>query len=619
MKTCQPQYCGACSGLFSLAGFPFSMPAKRAKKAVKKVVKKVVTAPSLDDKVYAACDIMRRSNCSGAMNYIPELSWLLFLRILDELEMDEERKSAALGRPFKPALHSPFRWRDWAATPPDEDPDGNGPGWKRRELTDGEMNRFKEWVNGSLIPHLKGLKTKAAATPRQKIISEILSGVERVRIDTDRNLQDVLDRLDGIRQEIIDETHVFTLSQVYEGLLADLGEKAGDGGQFFTPREIIRAVVKVINPQIGETVYDPSCGTGGFLAQAYEHMRGPEGKHVTSARDLEVLRHETFHGREKENLIYPIALSNLVLHGIDQPRLWHGNTLTGDVLYDGLWRGAPAQFDVILSNPPFGGKEGVGAQSKFAFKTKATQVLFLQHVIDTLKDGGRCGIVLDEGVLFRTNEEAFIRTKRKLLEECELWCVISLPGGAFSGAGAGVKTNLLFFTKGRPTEKIWYYDVSHLKVGKRTPFTLDRLEDLFEKLPRREDGGRSWTVDFVVRRETAAASAAPFKEEAEKRRKEIESLKEKRRDRKKAGVGEDELAAVDEKIDAAAAAQREAVNRATAIENAVYDLKAVNPNGGGDKDERTPEDLLQIIEKEGDAVQAALARLRASLAASSNL
>jgi type I restriction enzyme M protein len=586
------------------------MPAKRAKKAA---AKKVVTASSLDDKVYAACDIMRRSNCSGAMNYIPELSWLLFLRILDELEIDEERKSAVLGRPFKPALHSPFRWRDWAATPPDEDPDGNGPGWKRRELTDGEMNRFKEWVNSALIPHLKELKAQAGATARQKVISEILSGVERVRIDTDRNLQDVLDKLDGIRQEAIDDTHVFTLSQVYEGLLADLGEKAGDGGQFFTPREIIREVVKIIDPQIGETVYDPSCGTGGFLAQAYEHMRGPDGKHVTSARDLEVLRQETFFGREKENLIYPIALSNLVLHGIDQPRLWHGNSLTGEALYDGLWRGAPEQFRVILSNPPFGGKEGTGAQAKFAFKTKATQVLFLQHVIDTLEDGGRCGIVLDEGVLFRTNEDAFIKTKRKLLEECDLSCIVSLPGGAFSGAGAGVKTNLLFFTKGRPTEKIWYYDVSDLKVGKRTPFTLDRLADLFDKLPGREDGERSWTVDFIARREAAANAAAPFKEEAEKQRKKIEQLKENRRNRKKEGAGEDELAAIDTEVDAAVSAQREATNRAAAIEDAVYDLKAVNPNGGGDRDERTPDDLLRIIETEGESVQAALVKLRASL------
>lgn len=581
------------------------MPAKRAKKAA---AKKTVTASSLDAKVYAACDIMRRSNCSGALNYIPELSWILFLRILDELEQQDEAKSAIIGVPFSASLHSPFRWRDWAAVPPDDESDATG--WKRRELTVGGVNRFKQWVNDELIPNLKGLKDRIGATPRQKVISEILSGVERVRIDTDRNLLDVLDKIDGIRQDAIDDTHVFALSQVYEGLLADLGEKAGDGGQFFTPREIIRAVVKIIDPKIGETVYDPSCGTGGFLAQAFEHMKGVDDAKMATARDWETLRHETFHGREKENLIYPIALSNLVLHGIDLPRIWHGNTLTKEALYEGLWFGAPEQFDVILSNPPFGGKEGRDAQSDFAFQTKATQILFLQHVIDTLKDGGRCGIVLDEGVLFRTNEDAFLRTKRKLLEECDLWCIVSLPGGAFSGAGAGVKTNLLFFTKGKPTEKIWYYDLSDLKVGKRTPFTLDRFEDLFRLLPGREDSERSWTIDFIARREQASKDAAPFKAEAEQQRKRIEELKDQRKVLR--GAAKD-LEKVDEAIATAATAQREALNRASAIEATAYDLKAVNPNAVSTRENRTAAELIEIVDREGSAMAEALALLKKSL------
>jgi type I restriction enzyme M protein len=464
------------------------MPAKHPKKTASK---KTVTATSLDSKVYAACDIMRRSNCSGAMNYIPELSWILFLRILDELELHEEKAAAVLGKKFTPSLTPPFRWRDWASKPADEDKSGDGPGWKRRELTDGKVNEFKQWVNDRLIPHIKQIKELAGATPRQKVVSEILSGVERVRINTDRNLLDVLDKIDGIRQEVIDDTHVFTLSQVYEGLLADLGDKAGDGGQFFTPREIIRAVVRIIDPKIGDKVYDPSAGTCGFLAQAFEHMRGENGKNIQSAEDLVALRQDTFYGREKENLIYPIALANLVLHGIDLPHIWHGNTLTGEALYGGLWEGAPAQFDVILSNPPFGGKEARDAQEAFAFQTKATQILFLQHVIDHLKDGGRCGIVLDEGVLFRTNEDAFVRTKRKLLEECDLWCVVSLPGGAFSGAGAGVKTNLLFFTKGRPTRKIWYYDLSDLKAVNPNANTGSDALSVGDLLATIEEEGRT--------------------------------------------------------------------------------------------------------------------------------
>lgn len=183
-----------------------------------------------------------------------------------------------------------------------------------------------------------------------------------------------------------------------------------------------------------------------------------------------------------------------MLHGVDEPCLWHGNTLTGNEIYGGLYQDAPALFDVVLTNPPFGGKEGKEAQTRFAYKTGATQVLFLQHVIDSLKPGGRCGIVLDEGVLFRTNETAFVQTKRKLLDDCDVWAIVSLPGGAFANAGAGVKTNLVFFTRGGPTERTWYYDLSHVKVGKKTPLTTAHFEEFFRLLPSRDDSERSWTV-----------------------------------------------------------------------------------------------------------------------------
>ena len=215
---------------------------------------------------------------------------------------------------------------------------------------------------------------------------------------------------------------------------------------------------------------------------------------IGSAEQLETLKHRTFCGREKGHAIYPIALANLVLHNIDEPHLWHGNKLTGAETYSGLFHDAPSLHDVVLMNPPFGGEEGKNAQTRFAYKTGATQVLFLQHVIDSLKSAGRCGIVLDEGVWFRTNETAFVQTKRKLLDDCDLWRIVSLPGGVFTAAGAGVKTNLLLFTKGKPTQKIPYYDWSDIKVGKRTPFLLARFDECFRLLPKRGDSEWSWTV-----------------------------------------------------------------------------------------------------------------------------
>jgi len=451
----------------------------------------------MDRVVLRICDVMRRSNCAGALQYVPELTWLMFLRILDEREAQEAEEAKIVGADFRFSMSKPYRWQDWAAPDAPERV-------KRMEQTAG---KFFDFVNGELIPHLKGLKDLPNATPRQKVISEIMSGVDRTRIDTERNLCDVLDKIDEINSSAVDATHVFTLSQVYEGLLLKMGEKGNDGGQFFTPREVIRAMVEVLQPKVGQTVYDPCCGTGGFLAQAFEWMRSQLGPEATGDQ-IDTLKHRTFYGREKENLIYPIALANLILHGIDEPHLWHGNTLTQSAIYAGLYEQAPSQFDIILTNPPFGGKEGKDAQTRFAFKSRATQLLFLQDVMASLKTGGSCGIVLDEGVLFQTNQDAFVKTKRRLLDTCNLWCIVSLPPGLFTAAGAGVKTNLLFFTKGQPTKKIWYYDLADVKVGKKKPFTRANLEGFFECLSDRKDSERSWTLDIAGIRKQAQEEAA---------------------------------------------------------------------------------------------------------------
>ena len=438
---------------------------------------------SVDSKIYAVCDIMRRSNCASALEYIPELTWLLFLRVLDEREALEAEEAAAVGASFQPSLSFPHRWQDWAAPA----------GTKRVELQSGALGTVLAFVNEELLPALHALGERPGVTPRQRVVGQIMRAVESVRIDTERNFLDVLDAVQAIRNQAVDSTHVFLLSQAYEGLLLRMGEKNNDGGQFFTPREVIRAMVKTIDPAIGETVYDPGCGTGGFLAQSYDYMKGRLGNSATASQ-LERLSIATLYGREKDNQVYPIALANLVLHGIDHPNIWHGNTLTGGESYGGLFQDAPDLFDVILMNPPFGGREGAEAQTRFAYKTGATQVLFLQEVINSLKPDGRAGIVVDEGLLFRTNENAFVQTKRKLLDDCDLWCVVSLPGGVFTQAGAGVKTNLLFFTKGSPTESTWYYDLSGLKVTKRKPLTISHFDEFFELLPDRRESERSWSV-----------------------------------------------------------------------------------------------------------------------------
>ncbi len=586
------------------------MPPTKKNGEAKKNGRRLATQQSVNTAIKAICDIMRRSNCAGALQYVPELSWILFLRILDEREAREADEAEAVGQVYAPSVEPPYRWRDWAA--PNSD--------KRFSLQQmGGLDSFMKFVNGEALPYLRGLRDRPDASPRQKVIGEIMASVEKVRIDTERNFCDVLDKVDDIHDETIDTTHVFPLSQVYEGLLLKMGEKSNDGGQFFTPREVIRAMVRVIDPRPGETVYDPGCGTGGFLAQAYEHMRDKFEAGATGDQ-VEALKRGTFYGREKDNLIYPVALANLVLHGIDQPNLWHGNTLTGGEVYGGLFEGAPSHFRVILSNPPFGGKEGKGAQIGFDYQTSATQVLFLQHVIAALEPekpgqpGGRCGIVLDEGVLFRTNESAFVKTKRKLLDDCDLWCILSLPGGVFSAAGAGVKTNLLFFTKGQPTERIWYYDLSDIKVGKKTPFTIDRFQNFFDLLPTRADSERSWTLDLAARREAARSRSAPLRAEAEEKAAEALTLRDRVKDLRRASpLHLDEIAALEAGAAALAKDANERRNKAQAIDDAVYDLKAVNPNAKAAADNRTPEELLDLIVAKGREVAEALATLRAAL------
>ena len=632
-----------------------------------KAPKAIGSTQSLSSFVKSICDIMRRSNCASALQYVPELTWILFLRILDAQENKARDEAEVTGTDFTPALRWPYRWQDWAAPcnveHEDRTPEGQLIGWKRQQLQ-GRAGALFAFINTELLPYLHGLdqaqpdgRPNPAASPKQRVIGRIMTAVERVRVDSETDFYDILDRIHTIQIDHIDDTHFFTLSQVYEDLLLKMGEKNSDGGQFFTPREVVRAMVATLDPTFGETVYDPCCGTGGFLAQAYEWMNQRASQAINAVATgptLERIKNDTFFGREKENLVFPIALANLVLHGINQPNLWHGNTLADVAAYAGLFEQAPPTFDVILTNPPFGGKESSDTQGRYSFQTSATQVLFMQHLLDELsppmdgKPGGRCGVVLDEGLLFRTNESAFVETKRRLLDECELWCIVSLPGGVFSTAGAGVKTNLLFFTRGRPTERIWYYDLSHVKMGKKSPMTLAHFgwtpdfqvipddtalpASLVEDWHSREghegqpfptfarllaqrgtpaaDSDVSWTIDMAARRAQAREAMAPHQAEVIRCREEAVALRERLAALKKAKAPEADALACQALWQAADKAAREAQARADTIDATAFDLKAVNPRARVVRDTRTPAELLEAIDQHGQQVAQALSRLR---------
>ncbi len=623
--------------------------------------KAIVSTRSLSAFVKDICNVMRRSNCASALQYVPELTWILFLRILDAQETRSKEKAQVVGATFSAALQSPYRWQDWAAPWSDSSkhpktPEGKPLGWKRQELFAAGDGKLFDFINTELLPHLHSLDTDSRtglpnpnASRKQRIIGRIMTAVERVRVDSETNLRDILDKVHEISIDHVEDKHFFTLSQVYEDLLLKMGEKNSDGGQFFTPREVIRAMVHTVNPALGKTIYDPCCGTGGFLAIAYEHIARTLGQNATST-DLDALKHDTFFGREKENLVFPIALANLVLHGIDQPNLWHGNSLTRRATYGALFEQAPPTFDVILTNPPFGGKEGTDAQKNFAFETSATQTLFVQDILGELAPQGTCAIVLDEGLLFRTNESAFVETKRKLVDECDLWAILSLPGGVFSTAGAGVKTNLLFFTKGNKTKTIWYYDLSYVKVGKKTPLTLAHFgfdqdgsvlpdsvlpaslvtdwqsieENAGKPFPSyarmlkqrgkpQGDSRHSWSIDFAARRAEAREQMQPLLDSATESKGQAIDLKEELSLLKRRKADRSTLDALAVKIKEKEKEARDLESKAAAIDAVVYDLKAVNPNAVAKVDARTPNEIIRNIEAQGKIVSDALARLNALL------
>jgi type I restriction enzyme M protein len=471
--------------------------------------KTITSQASMDKAVKSICDILRRDKAKGARLYVPELTWMFFLRYLEQMEQKEEQSAKALGLQYHPSLEPPYRWVDWAAPfdakiSIEEAKEKHFPGWRRQELTErAGTDKFLSFVNNELFPHLKQLREQLGATNKQKVISEIFINKEKTVLASETNLLNALDKVHALTEASISEQHMFPISQAFEGLLPMLGEKKNDGGQFFTPREIIRLIVEVVNPTVGKTAYDPCCGTGGFLIEAYKHMV----KQNPTPTQIKDLKTESLWGREDAPEAIPITLANMILHEIELPRIWHGNTLTGAVTYGDLFEGAPAQFDYVLTNPPFGGKEGKDARAQFAYKSGKTQILFLQHIIDSLAEDGTCGMVIDEGVLFHTKTKAYLQTKRKLLNECNLWCIVSLPAGVFVNAGAGSKTDLLFFTKGASTGRVWYYDMTlkddftPRKVNKGNPLTYNDFHDFLNRLRLTPDdpariSERSWYLDI---------------------------------------------------------------------------------------------------------------------------
>lgn len=427
------------------------------------------TFKNIDDLLY------KDSGADSELDYIGQTSWVMFLRYLDELEQDKADKAELKGEEYQYILEEEYRWAAWAM-PKGED----GKLDHHKAMTGPDLVRF---VDNKLFPYLAAFKQSAdhAQTIEYKI-GEIFSELKN-KIQSGYILRDILDFADELPFRSSTDKH--ELSALYEDKIKNMGNAGRNGGQYYTPRPLIRAMIQVIDPKIGEKIYDGAAGSCGFLCEGYEYMYARMDK---TTDNLKTLQEETFFGKEKKNLAYVIGIMNMILHGIETPNIIHTNTL-GESIRDIQEKN---RYHVILANPPFGGKERKEVQQNFDIKTGETAFLFMQHFIKSLKTGGRAAIVIKNTVLSNT-DNASIALRKLLLESCNLHTILDMPGGTFTGAG--VKTVVLFFQKGEPTKKIWYYQLDPGRnLGKTNPLNDKDIASFVELQKTNPETEQSWNI-----------------------------------------------------------------------------------------------------------------------------
>ena len=424
-------------------------------------------------------DVLRKeAGCTTELDYTEQTSWLLFLKYLNGLEQDKATEAELQGKKYNFILDKAYRWESWAAP----------------KAKDGKLDHnaaktgddLRDFVSGKLFPYLQGFKQRASGpnTIEYKI-GEIFGEIKN-KISSGYNLREIIDTIDELRFRSQTEKH--ELSFLYEAKIKNMGNAGRNGGEYYTPRPLIRAIVQVVRPKIGDRIYDGAVGSAGFLCESFEYLRSK--KNLTT-HDLETLQTRTFYGKEKKSLAYVIGIMNMILHGIEAPNILHTNTLTEN-LADIQEKN---RFDVVIANPPFGGKERKEVQQNFPIRTGETAFLFLQHFIKILKAGGRGAVVIKNTFLSNT-DNASVSLRKLLLETCDLCTILDLPGGAFPGSG--VKTVVLFFWKGAPTRKVWYYQLDPGRnIGKTYPLSDDDLTEFVKLQKTLAKSPKSWISDIA--------------------------------------------------------------------------------------------------------------------------
>jgi type I restriction enzyme M protein len=416
------------------------------------------------------------AGCGSELDYVEQTSWVLFLKYLDDLEQDKKTACELTGKEYIEIIAPEFKWTVWA-TPRGVD----GKIDHHKALTGDDLADF---VNQDLFPYLKKFKANALTPDSIEYkIGEIFSELKN-RIQSGYNIREVINLIDQLRFRTNAEKH--EMSHLYESKIQNMGNAGRNGGEYYTPRPLIKTIIKVLDPQIGETIYDGAVGSAGFLCEAFEYLKNRPN---LSTSDTEILQKSTFYGREKKSLAYIIGTMNMILHGIEAPNIVHGNTLSQN--NDDIQE--KDRYSIILANPPFGGKERVEVQQNFPIKTGETASLFMQHFVKILKAGGRAGIVIKNTFLSNT-DNASVSLRKLLLENCNLHTILDLPGGTFTGAG--VKTVVLFFDKGEPTKNVWFYQLNlDRNLGKTNALSEKDLSDFVALQKTKGESENSWSIE----------------------------------------------------------------------------------------------------------------------------
>lgn len=467
-----------------------------AKKRAKKAETRQTTAQSLASVVKSCRDIMRKDKgLNGDLDRLPMLTWIMFLKFLDDMEHLREQEASLSNERFRAIIAAPYRWRDWAAKP-----DGITGPELIAFINQEKAIRADGKEGAGLFAYLRSLESPEGRG-RQEVVANVFRGVSN-RMESGYLLRDVLNKVHAIHFDSSEEIH--TLSRLYESMLREMRDAAGDSGEFYTPRPVVQFMVEVMNPKLGETVLDPACGTGGFLVESFLHIK----KQCKTTKDRQALHTSSIFGKEAKPLPYLLCEMNLLLHGMESPQIDYENSLAVKITE----LGERDRFDVILTNPPFGGEEERGILSNFPTDTQTseTALLFLQLICRRLhrsrgrKSGGRAAVVVPDGTLFSTGVGA--RIKEQLLRDFNLHTIVRLPFGVFEPY-TPIRSNILFFDAGAPTEQIWFYEVAiqdgRKKYTKTKPLRIDELRDCMKWWRKRKANDNAWivTIDDIVANE----------------------------------------------------------------------------------------------------------------------